>query len=235
MSIIHFLNVKEGDCTWIQHETGHNTIVDISNGNQARDEEKILESVRGNLNRKEHPINPIEYLKSYDQKEIFRFILTHPDMDHIDGLKNLFNNFDVINFWDTDNKKSMDENSNCGSYKKEDWEFYQSIRKSQNNPTRLNLYAGARGKYYNEGENNNGDSLYILAPTRELIKEANDTKKYNDCSYVILHKVGNKKVIFAGDSEKKTWDYILENHRKDVENIDLLIAPHHGRKTGRKR
>ena len=29
------------------------------------------------------------------------------------------------------------------------------------------------------------------------------------------------------------WEYILENWKVDVENIDLLIAPHHGRDSGR--
>lgn len=30
MGIVHFLNVNEGDCIWIEHPSGHNTIIDIS-------------------------------------------------------------------------------------------------------------------------------------------------------------------------------------------------------------
>ena len=33
MGVVHFLNVNEGDCTWIQHLSGHNTVIDVSNGN----------------------------------------------------------------------------------------------------------------------------------------------------------------------------------------------------------
>ena len=33
MSTIHFLNIREGDCTWIQHDSNRNTVIDISNGN----------------------------------------------------------------------------------------------------------------------------------------------------------------------------------------------------------
>ena len=33
MSRVHFLNVDEGDCSWIEHDSGSNTIVDISNEN----------------------------------------------------------------------------------------------------------------------------------------------------------------------------------------------------------
>ena len=50
---------------------------------------------------------------------------------------------------------------------------------------------------------------------------------------MILYRTGDgKKVVFAGDSAEKTWDYILENHKEDVTDVDVLVAPHHGRKTG---
>lgn len=236
MGIIHFLNVKEGDCIWVNHLSGHNTIIDISNGNNASDiEQSLLENSSGNYNQKNYPVNPIEYLNGYKVKEIFKFVLTHPDMDHMDGIEELFGNFEVLNFWDTNNEKKMDENSKWGNYKKEDWELYQTIRKSDSMPKTLQLYSGSRGLYYNQNEDgkSGADGLYILAPTVDLVEEANKTKNYNDCSYVILYKTGNnKKVIFAGDSAEKTWDYILENYEDDVADVDILIAPHHGRKSG---
>ena len=71
-----------------------------------------------------------------------------------------------------------------------------------------------------------------MAPTKELVAEANNSGDYNDCSYVILYKTNDKKIIFAGDSAEKTWNYILENHKEDVTDVDILLAPHHGRKTG---
>lgn len=97
------------------------------------------------------------------------------------------------------------------------------------------MYAGQKGKYYNQTEDgkSGADGLYLLAPTTDLVAEANKSKDYNDCSYVILYRTGNnKKIIFAGDSAEKTWNYILENHEEDVKDVDVLIAPHHGRKTG---
>ena len=30
-SELHFLNVKDGDCTWIKHADGNNTIIDVYN------------------------------------------------------------------------------------------------------------------------------------------------------------------------------------------------------------
>ena len=232
MGVVHFLNVNEGDCILIQHPSGHNSVIDISNGAIV---ENVFESMSGNHNQKNYPVNPIEYFKDLKIDTVFRFILTHPDMDHMDGIKNLFDNFNVLNFWDTENSKVMGENASWGRYKKDDWDFYQEIRKAKSDPKTLHLYAGSQGKYYNENEtgDSGADGLYLLAPTKQLTEEANRTEDYNDCSYVILYRtVDGKRIIFAGDSAEKTWDYILENHEDDVKNIDILIAPHHGRKTG---
>lgn len=232
MGIVHFLNVNEGDCIWIKHPSEHNTVIDISNGQGVINKSA---SLSGNHNQKNYPVNPIEYLKKRNVSTIFRFILTHPDMDHMDGIKELFDTFDVLNFWDTKNTKMMGDNSDWGRYNKADWDFYQKVRTSSSSPVVLYLYAGQKGKYYNQTEDckSGGDGLYLLAPTVDLVKEANKSEEYNDCSYVILYRTGNnKKIIFAGDSAQKTWDYILENYEEDVKDVDVLIAPHHGRKTG---
>ena len=69
---------------------------------------------------------------------------------------------------------------------------------------------------------------------RELIDSANEADDdYNDCSYVLLYRTANNRIIFGGDSHDNTWTHILENHKDDVADIDLLIAPHHGRDSGR--
>lgn len=115
MGVIHFLSVNEGDCTWIQHLSGHNTVIDISAAKLINLES---ESASGNYHQKDFPVNPIDYLNDYGVKIIFRFILTHPDMDHMDGIKALFNKFDVLNFWDTQNDKAMDEAASWGKYNK---------------------------------------------------------------------------------------------------------------------
>ncbi len=240
MAVIHFLNVKEGDCAWIKHPSGRNTVIDISNGKpedvvtEKDSRYAIFESAQGNYNQKAHPVDPIKELKDGGVTNIFRFILTHPDMDHMDGIKALFEEFEVNNFWDTANDKEMKSDANWGRYNEEDWTFYQSIRHSLSAPTTLNLYAGSIGQYYNRGgqEETGGDGLYILVPTEELVEEANRSGDYNDCSYVILYKINGKKIIFGGDSGEKTWNYILENYEDEVTNIDILLAPHHGRKTG---
>lgn len=244
MATIHFLNVKEGDCSVISHNSERVTVIDVCNAKPPDEQteklaEMLLGSIRGNFQQKRYPVNPISYLQDHSIDSIFRYIQTHPDMDHMDGIKALFDEFSPINFWDTDNMKEMDDSSWENSpYNEEDWLFYKNLRdtKPDSDPRRLALLAGAQGQYWNmeDGGSFGGDGLQILAPTQELIDSANETDQdYNDCSYVILYKTGGNRIIFGGDSHDDTWEHILDNYRDDVDNIDLLIAPHHGRDSGR--
>ena len=66
-----------------------------------------LKGINGNFNQKSYPTNPIEYLKEHQIKSIFRYIQTHPDMDHMDGLYNLVNTVPIQNFWDTANLREF--------------------------------------------------------------------------------------------------------------------------------
>lgn len=244
MSTIHFLNVNNGDCSIIQHNSGNVTVIDVCNATKLSpitEDSLGLESVqksfsvRGNFNQKANPENPISYLKKIVKTDsIFRYIQTHPDMDHMDGLKALFESFDIINFWDTENAKVIPPDSDMRPYNREDWDCYQEKRQYKSNPKVLHLYSGAKGQYYNQKDDGQGegDGLYILSPTKELVKQANESEKYNELSYALLYKTGKHKIIFAGDTEEKAWNEILKNHKSEVFNIDLLIAPHHGRKSG---
>src|SRR5712692_3218454 len=111
MPTIHYLNLLAGDCSVITHHSRHVTVIDVCN---AKDESPLLEKVMalraaeergvmGNFNQKKYPVNPISYIKSHGITSVFRFIATHPDMDHLDGLKLFFQTFNPTNFWDTDN------------------------------------------------------------------------------------------------------------------------------------
>jgi len=297
MAVIHFLNVKQGDCTWIKHNDGKITVIDVCNafkektgfrgldlGIGSQNETPapatlglssllklspqknslgllnfignlenrtnshnlgilglsaiptrtaLLEKPKKNFNQKAYPVNPIHYLNKHAVNNVFRFILTHPDMDHMDGLKDFFEEFQPINFWDINNNKEI--NSFKSQRSIDDWEFYKKLRDGKIKKTRLTVHDGVKGKYYNEDEQgkSGGHGLQILAPSRDLVRIANETDDYNDCSYVILYRTGNYKILFAGDSHDRTWEYILNNYENDVKDIDLLIAPHHGRDSKR--
>ncbi|ABF40142.1 hydrolase (metallo-beta-lactamase superfamily) [Candidatus Koribacter versatilis Ellin345] len=244
MATVHFLNVKNGDCSIIQHNSGRVTMIDVCNASPTEElKEQIIKAaadlqkgVNGDFRQKLFPVNPVSYLKQREIASIFRFIITHPDMDHMDGIKSVFDAFSPLNFWDHDNNKEM--NFEDGSpYDEDDWNFYTLLRdgKPEHDPKRLTLFSGTAGQYYNqaEGGGQGGDGLTILAPTSGLVTQACEDKEFNDCSYVLLYRTGNNKIIFAGDSEDATWEHILANHGDAVRDVDVLIAPHHGRDSGR--
>ena len=244
MATIHFLNVKEGDCSIIQHNSGRVTVIDVCNAKSddlAKSGLRIARlaccSIFGNFKQKEYPVDPVAYMLDHGIDSIFRYVQTHPDMDHMDGIKALFKAFAPCNFWDTNNKKEVSDLSwSQSQYNQYDWNFYKNLRDTDPNsePRRLALLAGSMGKYWNEGDDTTqGDDIQILAPTKKLVDAANDTGCYNDCSYVLLYRTGGKRIIFGGDSHDNTWEYILEKYKEDVTDVDLLIAPHHGRDSNR--
>ncbi len=256
MPQIHFLNVREGDCNVIQHNSGHVTVIDVCNAAPVvvvPDIPVILApkaSLRsllgappplpGDFGQRDFPVNPIGYLKEQGISNVFRFVLTHPDMDHMDGMKEFFKEFSPTNFWDTNNNKAIDwSKKQHGRFNEADWKFYLSLRggaKDRKNPTRLTSYSGYRNKYYNVGADGGGggDGLHILAPTADLIKDANlNSGDYHGCSYVLLYRTEGRRILFGGDSHDETWKHILANHKKAVTDVDVLIAPHHGRSSDR--
>lgn len=251
MATIHFLNVLEGDCNIIQHDSTRITVMDVSNAYNAEDtpEEKAVKASQEREERRKrtnvpsnkvdykqklNPDNPITYLKENVRAEhLFRFIISHPDMDHIDGIRDLFTEFKIYNTWDTDNNKSNDLNKSFAGYNREDWQFYTQLRGGKvTNTTRLTYHDTSSCSFFKE------DGINILCPSKELVKRANESGDYNDASYVLLYSVPRKggkywKIIFAGDSDDHSWEHILKNYKNEVSNIDVLLAPHHGRDSNR--
>jgi competence protein ComEC len=248
MGVFHFLNVKEGDCSIIQHPSGRVTVIDVSNARHpVANENNALallmksfndsQRVKGNFGQKDYPVNPIQYMRDHGITDVFRLVITHPDMDHMDGIKDLCEAFPPTNFWDTNNNCTKEDWGNNARYREEDWRYYENLHHGRLNssPKRLAIHAGQRAMYYNQNSDNSagGDGLHILAPTEALVSSANECDDHNDSSYVILYRSNGGRIIIAGDSHDSTWEHIIANHRSDVENVDVLVAPHHGRHSDR--
>lgn len=243
MTKIHFLNVKQGDCIIIEHESGRITVFDICAGNIDREQQASLsyltesrfEPAKGNFRMCDHPTNPLDYLSTLTSGEIWRFILSHPDMDHLDGFNALLNEFNVRHFWDSGVEREKPEFGPDAPYKEVDWDRYAKVKSNKQPETRsISKKAGDSFEFANLGNpDGSGDRLHILAPDEDLISKANETQDFNDASYVVLCKSPIGKVLLTGDAHDGTWKYIENHYKDDVSDVDLLIAPHHGRKSGR--
>jgi beta-lactamase superfamily II metal-dependent hydrolase len=58
-------------------------------------------------------------------------------------------------------------------------------------------------------------------------------KPINDASYVIVYHSQGGRILLPGDAHNKTWDYVLKNYENDLKDCEFMIAPHHGRDSGR--
>ena len=240
MAKVHFLNVNQGDCILLEHNSGRLTMFDVCAGNIPRQTivkalEKAMSPARGNFRMCENPTNPIDYLRTMGVSEIWRFILSHPDMDHLDGFDAVMDEFSVLNFWNSGVERTKPDFSTDTRYQEADWDRYANVISGKEQGTEcLVKCAGAKFKYANDDDSSGvGDALRILAPDKELVYRANKTQDFNDASYIVLYRSAAGKVLLSGDAHDATWEYVLDNYEDDVRNVTLLIAPHHGRKSGR--
>lgn len=207
---IHFINVGKGNCTVIDFPSGHLTVIDTDNSRNT-DENDLTD--------------PIDFIKKqYPNRDIFRLIITHPDMDHLSGMEEIAENFKIYNFWDTENNKTLSQADldKAPYYEKEDWKTYQKFRKSTESPKCINLYRNSNGDYWNS------DNIKILSPSKALVKKANDSGEYNHLSYVISINYNGTKILLGGDATIAAWDEILAELGEDELKADIFLAPHHG-------
>lgn len=250
---IDFLNVGHGDCTIISHGSGRLTIVDINNGAlldptsvaelaEAYKFSALQKSLASSTGMAQALLkqggydveltNPIEFLqKQYPSKSIFRYIQTHPDLDHMRGLLALHQNgINIANFWDRKHDKVPDFQSDSD---KQEWEEYGLLRAGSRGNKVLHLYQAAKGTFWNQDPEgvSGGDGLYVLAPTSEQEYSAGASDNSNNLSYVLLVKYQGINVILGGDAEKEVWGSIASTYGQGLK-CDVLKASHHGRDNG---
>lgn len=176
--------------------------------------------------------DPIEFLqKNYPHQRLWRFILTHPDLDHMRGLKALYENIGFDNFWDTRHTKPTPNISNDED--RVDWEFYQLLR---------NGGIDLRPRFYTRGDRlfafgmdeygqPGGDNIEILSPTPDLVCACNVAGKSNSLSFVLRIRHAGKSVLLAGDAEDDAWENMTIFFGNTLKS-DFLKASHHGRDSG---
>lgn len=225
MDTVYFLNVGNGDCNIIVHNSGNISVIDI---NEIENINEAFETLNiGNQHKKDYPDDALAFIKSISNgRRVFRFILTHPDKDHMKGLNKLHVNPGFVNFWSFSSGKKIEGNV--------DWDTYKSLNtKKDKNVTAISPSENEKNKYFNQDENGQagGDGLFIICPSNEMKIKAAQEDSTNNYSYVLKFVANNgKSVLFGGDAQEEEWDYIMKNHASDIKDIDLLISPHHGRK-----
>jgi len=248
---VHILNVGHGDCIIVEFPSGNLTMVDINRASYM-DIESLAEvmyelnaaavtnveaallkegmiTLDSVLEKRGYDIkltDPLKYMADvFPRLTLFRFISTHPHMDHITGLRALKDKLGFLNAWVL--KTGFDADlSEATESQEQDWGLYKNLREDNvQYVTVVRPLEGSQNNFWQQ------DGIHILSPNSKLLSEA---VKHNDTSYVLLIQYGLTKVILGGDAEQKTWNYIYDTWKKTdvLKGVTLLKASHHGRDTG---
>ena len=164
-------------------------------------------------------------------KHVTRFISTHPDEDHICGLEYLDKHINILNFYCVENKAKKPDHSPSFSY-------YCKLR--DNKDKHYYVHQGCKRKWMNDndvldGKNYGSSEINFLWPDvtnkefKKALALAEKGNAVNNLSPIFTYS-GYVKAMWMGDME----DDFLEKVKDQIEwpEIDILFAPHHGRKSG---
>jgi len=176
--------------------------------------------------------NPLAFLKSmYPNRAIFRYIQSHPDLDHMRGLAALLGSgIEIVNFWDTDHDKIPEFQSDNDRV---DWGAYQRVRNGEAGVRVLRLFRGEKGSFWNQGgtPTDFGDGIEVLSPTPELVKAARADGNTNNLSYVLKIAYAGINIILGADAEENAWASMVRHYGAALK-CHVLKASHHGRDSG---
>jgi len=219
----YFINVGKGSCVVVDFPSSHLSVVDIDDSRAISAKER--ETMR--LQKKAELTNPVDYiLENFPKDEIFRFILTHPDMDHMSGIKTIFKKKYVRNFWHVPENKPDPGNWESSPYDKADWDFYQSL-KGKRIPD-VNVIDPIRNATADCCWVQDG--IKILSPSEALMKRAEESGEYDHLSYVLQITYNGMSAMLTGDATKNALDDIVANYDASELRSSILLAPGHGSK-----
>lgn len=186
---VYFFDVSQGDSIFIETPNGNQVLIDGGPDN------KVLQKLG-------------EVMPFYD-RSIDMIVLTHPHADHVAGLINVLERYDVKNVVEAR------ENYNSSEFKA----WREAVQKENSG----NIEAIA-GKEIDLG---NGVTLTALHPF-ESVAGTTTSKPHDDVAVAML-RYGEFEVLLTGDMEAKIERrLILNGYNLDA---DILKVGHHGSKT----
>jgi beta-lactamase superfamily II metal-dependent hydrolase len=212
MSVIKSFSVGNGDMFYIVHGSDNFTVIDSCYDSE-HDWACQLDEIS----------------QQRKSKGICRFISTHPDDDHIKGLKAYNDRFGIINFYCVKNETTKADES----------DDFKEYKKLHDDKKAFYLYKGCSRKWMNQSNDERGSAgINCLWPVRnnpffiDALAKAKNGESPNNISPIITYSISDGATfMWLGDIEtdflKNVEDEISFSH------VDVVFAPHHGRKSGR--
>lgn len=180
--IVHFLDVGQGDSTFIELPNNRTMLIDGA--------------------EKKYATKIINYIKDLGYSQIDFILGTHPHADHIGGLSDIINTFDIGTIY----MPKVVATSKT----------YENLLTTIKNKN-LKIKTGSSGVEILSEENLHG---FLVAPNKEKYSSL------NNYSLVLKLVYGNTKFLFMGDAEE-----LSENEINADISADVIKVGHHGSNT----
>jgi len=165
--------------------------------------------------------SPFSYLRNhYGVKKLDGVLLSHPHRDHLDDIKE-FDSPSPSVLWRPSHLSESDIRKANRDHDTWIQDAYLEINKRYSDPItdEINPFLP---------QNNGGVQMQIFTPNTCA------TSNISNHSFVTVVTHENYKLLIPGDNESISWDELLE--RSDfcsaIDDTDVLLAHHHGRKAG---
>lgn len=207
-------SVGDGDMFYINHDSDNFTVIDC-----------CLDYDEDSRSAKLHVLEEIERIAA--QKGMTRFISTHPDEDHISGLRELNRHFSLQNFYCVKNKASKEDESDS-------FRFYKEKRDSADS---FYLYNGVQRRWLNqsnaERDSSNLECLWPVTTNEQYqtaLENVRHGSDFNNISPAIRLEEGGASFLWMGDMETAMQREFAGC--VNVPSTTVVFAPHHGRASG---
>lgn len=188
---VHFFDVGQGDSIFIQTSRGRQILIDGGRG-------RVV-------------VEKLSQVMPFFDRSIDVMILTHPELDHMEGLIEVLRRYNIHAVIWTGVKRTIPE--------------YESfVRELEREGATLLIAAAGATIRVGEGQG----VLEFLYPFENLEGEI-IAKKLNFSSIVSRFVYGETKFLFTGDIEKESEQQLVES-AIDI-SADVLKVAHHGSKT----
>ena len=179
---VHYLDVGQGDSIFIELPNNETMLIDAAESYQSE--------------------NIINYLKKLNYQKIDYVIGTHPHTDHIGGLKDIINTFEIGKIYMPKVVSTT--------------KTYESLLMAIKNKN-LKINTAKAGTSIIDTDTL---KINILAPNNSTYTELNNYSVVTKITY------GTTKFLFMGDAEK-----LSENEIKENVTADVIKIGHHGSNT----
>lgn len=179
---VHYLDVGQGDSIFVELPNNETMLIDAAESYQSE--------------------NIINYLKNLNYKKIDYVIGTHPHTDHIGGLKDIINTFEIGKIYMPKVVSTT--------------KTYESLLMAIKDKN-LKINTAKAGTSIIDTDTL---KINILAPNNSIYTELNNYSVVTKITY------GTTKFLFMGDAEK-----LSENEIKENVTADVIKIGHHGSNT----